>query len=256
MTGFCRIYCGSNYIGKTEENEGGITLKQAMKKQMKSILAWVLAIAMTFANVDVVSAAVVVESVEDAVVEDVSVNDVTGSAISGGDVSEGDVTNGDVSQGDITGGDAFETAPVMDTALAANVLYSGEMNGIIWQITDDGVLTIGGEDTSEAALNDDMPWLEYRNSITKVVITAKNVKDTYKWFYSCANITEIDLSEFETSSVTDMSYMFSLCSSLTGLDLSGFDTSNVTNMSHMIWGCSSLSSLDITGFDTDRKSVV
>ena len=53
--------------------------------------------------------------------------------------------------------------------------------------------------------------------------------------FSSSNATSLDLSSFDTSKVTDMSYMF--CSSkATSLDLSSFDTSNVTNMSDIFWG--------------------
>ena len=61
--------------------------------------------------------------------------------------------------------------------------------------------------------------------------------------YLFANLTEaesIDLSNFNTSNVTNMRDMFYNCSSLTTLDLSNFDTSKVTNMSYMFYGCSSL----------------
>ena len=44
------------------------------------------------------------------------------------------------------------------------------------------------------------------------------------------NIVELDLSNFDTSQVTDMQFMFSGMSSLTTLDLSNFDTSQVTDM--------------------------
>ena len=45
---------------------------------------------------------------------------------------------------------------------------------------------------------------------------------------------------FDTSQVTDMTYMFFQCSSLESLDLSGFDTSQVTSMSWMFDYCPSL----------------
>ena len=63
-------------------------------------------------------------------------------------------------------------------------------------------------------------------------------------------IQKIDLENYDTSQVTDMSMMFARCSSLKSLDLSGFDTSRVTDMSSMFYGCSSLNSLDLSGFDT------
>ena len=47
------------------------------------------------------------------------------------------------------------------------------------------------------------------------------------------DIKDLDLSNFNTSKVTDMSGMFDALSSLTSLDLSNFDTSKVTNMRYM-----------------------
>ena len=60
----------------------------------------------------------------------------------------------------------------------------------------------------------------------------------------------MDLSGWDTSSVTDTSSMFSGCSSLASVDLSGWDTSSVTDTSYMFYGCSSLASLDLSGWDT------
>ena len=69
-------------------------------------------------------------------------------------------------------------------------------------------------------------------------------------FQDCSNLTSIDLTGFDTSDVTSMSYMFYGCSSLTSIDLSGWDTSKVTKMDAMFQGCSSLTSIDLTGWDT------
>ena len=66
------------------------------------------------------------------------------------------------------------------------------------------------------------------------------------------NIVELDLSNFDTSQVTDMKYMFRDMSSLTTLNLSNFDTSRVTNMEVMFYGMSSLTSLDLSNFDTSQ----
>jgi surface protein len=62
----------------------------------------------------------------------------------------------------------------------------------------------------------------------------------------------LDLSSFDTSNVTDMSYMFYGCNSLTNLDLSSFNTSNVTYMGYMFRGCNSLTNLDLSSFDTSN----
>ena len=71
-------------------------------------------------------------------------------------------------------------------------------------------------------------------------------------FYGCSSLASLDLSSFDTSSVTDMVGMFEGCSSLSSLDLSSFDTSGVTDMGGMFYGCSSLASLDLSSFDTSR----
>ena len=68
-------------------------------------------------------------------------------------------------------------------------------------------------------------------------------------FNGCINITEIDLSNFDTSSVMEMNSMFSGCSSLISLNLSNLDTSSVMDMNGMFSGCSSLHSLDLSNFD-------
>ena len=69
-------------------------------------------------------------------------------------------------------------------------------------------------------------------------------------FEGCSTLAALDLSSFDTSSVTYMSSMFRGCSSLTSLDLSSFDTTSVTGMPYMFEGCSSLAVLDLSSFDT------
>ena len=65
-------------------------------------------------------------------------------------------------------------------------------------------------------------------------------------FLYCSNITEINLSNFDTSKITYMNYMFYGCSLLTSLDLSNFDTSsNSKNFATMFRGCSSLKYINL-----------
>ena len=68
------------------------------------------------------------------------------------------------------------------------------------------------------------------------------------WF---DNIRDIDLSNFDTSRVTDMHYMFWNMHSLTSLNISNFDTSKVTNMSSM-FDNTGLTSLNLSNFDTSK----
>ena len=61
--------------------------------------------------------------------------------------------------------------------------------------------------------------------------------------------TTLDLSNVNTSKVTDMSYMFSECK-VPYLNLSGFDVSNVTKVSYMFNNCTS--EVNIDGWDTSK----
>ena len=46
-------------------------------------------------------------------------------------------------------------------------------------------------------------------------------------FYNCNSLSSIDLSNLNTSKVTNMQDMFNSCSSLTNVDISNMDVSNV-----------------------------
>ena len=83
-------------------------------------------------------------------------------------------------------------------------------------------------------------------------LDTSNVIDMSYMFYYCESLTVLDVSNFDTSNVTSMYYMFSYCRSLTALDVSNFDTSNVTSMSYMFISCSSLTALDVSSFDTSK----
>ena len=71
-------------------------------------------------------------------------------------------------------------------------------------------------------------------------------------FSGMSSLTSLDLSNFNTSKVWDMDSMFSGMSSLTSLDLSSFNTSNVTDMEGMFYNVSSLTSLDLSNLDTSK----
>ena len=79
-----------------------------------------------------------------------------------------------------------------------------------------------------------------------------NVTNMTAMFQSCSSLTSLNVSKFDTSKATNISYMFNNCSSLISLDVSNFDTSKVTNMRVMFQLCSSLTSLDLSNFDTSN----
>ena len=71
-------------------------------------------------------------------------------------------------------------------------------------------------------------------------------------FSTCYALASLDVSNFNTSNVTNMSNMFNLCSVLPVIDVSNFDTSNVTNMYLMFSNCQLVASLDVSNFNTSK----
>ena len=56
-------------------------------------------------------------------------------------------------------------------------------------------------------------------------------------FDGCSSLKELNLNNFNTNNVTNMSYMFDGCSSLKELNLNNFNNNNLTNMRYMFSGC-------------------
>ena len=107
------------------------------------------------------------------------------------------------------------------------------VNGQLKNVIEDTIIIDNIEDTIK---------LEWSNKLT----------DCNSMFATLNFITEIDLSNFDSSEVTDMNRMFYQCSSLRKINFCNFDTSKVTNMSEMFANCSSLISLNVKGFITGK----
>lgn len=79
-----------------------------------------------------------------------------------------------------------------------------------------------------------------------------NVTITGNMFYSCSGLITLDLSNFNTSKVTNMMAMFALCSSLTVIK-GVIDMKLCTNYGGMFYNCPKLSGVKIknppSGFD-------
>ena len=67
-------------------------------------------------------------------------------------------------------------------------------------------------------------------------------------FYHGYVLNSVDLTNFDTSEVTDMSNMFYTCYKIKYLNLSSFNTSKVKTISQMFYECKSLQYLDIKKF--------
>ena len=75
-------------------------------------------------------------------------------------------------------------------------------------------------------------------------------------FNGMRNLTTLNLSNFNTSNVTDMGGMFFSMTNLTILNLSNFDTSKVTNMGSMFYGISNLTTLNLSNFNTSQVTIM
>ena len=78
------------------------------------------------------------------------------------------------------------------------------------------------------------------------------VTNMYGMFSGMYSLTTLDLSNFNTSRVIYMSYMFSEMYNLTTLDLSSFNTSNVTDMDYMFFCMRKITTLDLSSFNTSK----
>ena len=97
----------------------------------------------------------------------------------------------------------------------------------------------------------------YDAKLRKIIFSDKfntsNVTHMEGAFTNLLLLEEIEgLEYWDTSKVTNMSYMFGYCKSLTNLDLNKWNTSNVTDMSYMFTGMLNLEELDISSFNTKK----
>ena len=75
----------------------------------------------------------------------------------------------------------------------------------------------------------------------------QNLTITYKYYFNEINNT---VNLIWNNSINNCSKMFYFCNDITEIDLSNFDTLNVINMSYMFYSCSKLYSLNLSNFDT------
>ena len=80
-------------------------------------------------------------------------------------------------------------------------------------------------------------------------LDTSNVTNMKNLFKGCSKLTNLDISQWNVSSVTNMNYLFQNCYALTSLDISQWDVSSVTDMNGLFYNCSSLTSIDISQWD-------
>lgn len=88
--------------------------------------------------------------------------------------------------------------------------------------------------------------LYYYSEANKILLN----RDSSGMFWTIEEVTDIDVSTFDTSAVENMYDMFSNTHNLISLDLSNFDTQNVTVMKDMFYNTYKLKTINLSSFDT------
>ena len=153
--------------------------------------------------------------------------------------------------------------PALTAQADEDLVVSGEWGECSWSLDSEGLLRIWPTDATSGQLADSMgyetgdseayfPWWSYASSVVSVAIDEGVIlPDNCQGMFShCEHLSFIDVSRWDTSSVTDMSCLFSGCESLTSLDVSNWDTSSVTDMSGLFQSCLKVTSLDVSNWDT------
>ena len=151
----------------------------------------------------------------------------------------------------------FNTSKVTNMSYMFLPAESGDWSSVVVLTSNSSniePILLSGNDNSNVELMG-AAGLSYYSSLEKLDLgdfNTSKVTDMSDMFYHCSSLTSLDLNNFNTSKVTNMSNMFYKCSSLTNLDLSGFNTSSVTTMNDMFFWCKSLTSIKLSSFNTSK----
>lgn len=167
----------------------------------------------------------------------------------------------------------------------ASEASSGTCGTCSWTLSADGELVVKPTNGSEGTLQSFtstsiIPWYSKRTEIKSVRFEGKvksglhlanmfegcinlssidltnldttGVSNFNSMFKNCKSLESLDVSKLNTTSALDMRYMFDGCTRLMSLDLSNFNTVNATNLYRMFAGCKSLTSLNLSGLKTGK----
>ena len=99
-------------------------------------------------------------------------------------------------------------------------------------------------------------FLAFNNSTLKQINVSNwdtsNVTNMSNTFSHCELLTSVDVSKWNTSKVTNMEGMFVDCNLLASVDVSKWNTSKVTDMASMFSGCGTLQSIDVSKWNTSN----
>lgn len=92
---------------------------------------------------------------------------------------------------------------------------------------------------------------------TKVkLVGGKNVTNMAQIGYMCEALQEVDLSEFDATSLTSLSSAFRDCMNLRKVNVGIFETPNLTNVSYAFYGCDFIESADYSKWKAENLTDV
>ena len=81
------------------------------------------------------------------------------------------------------------------------------------------------------------------NNVT--IVFDEEINSTENMFYNLVNISEIDLTNFDTSNIKKMKSMFYGCKGLKNIIFGNINTSSVEDMSQLFKFCTIITSIDV-----------
>ena len=144
---------------------------------------------------------------------------------------------------------------ISDTDLKGDIGTLGSVKAWLEIDNIDNLYTLYVESDGKTYLTTGQNLFNGYTNISEIDLSNVNtskVKNMANMFRKCTKLTNLDLSDFNTSSVTTMESIFQDCSGLKSVNVSSFDTSNVIQINSMFNGCSSLISVDLSSFNTSN----
>lgn len=134
-----------------------------------------------------------------------------------------------------------------NTTISFTYMFAGYCPYINYTSTAGALKKVNLTDWNCARVTNFSYMFDYRAHIQEIIFVcrpASNATMSYM-FYECNALQTLDVSQWDTSTITDMSSMFYDCDTFQTLDVSQWNVGSVTSMEYMFYSCSSLLNLDI-----------
>ncbi len=128
--------------------------------------------------------------------------------------------------------------PISAEGSEATIIDSGSCgNGLTWQLSDTGVLTVSGSGPMADWSSDSPPWKNYRADIKEVILGGSVTSVGAYAFLGCASLISADMPAVKSIG----SMAFYGCSSMSSVDLPVVKTIGAKSF----WGCTSISTVSM-----------